>query len=171
MNHYLLKVIFFISFICKPFLFICQTTNVDSTYIKYSFEKKSGYINLNYGFVDLIKRDINKLIDEIKNSKNPAIILASSSATYKYTSAGPFYFKYEYGITDHIGLGFIIGYYTGQLTENNTRSDGINTYQDISTYKIDKPSQPCRVQEDGPLDCKLLLLLKNRFLARDCDGR
>jgi hypothetical protein len=31
-------------------------------------------------------------------------------------------------------------------------------------------TQPCRVQEDGPLDCKLLLNGKNGMLASVIDG-
>jgi hypothetical protein len=30
--------------------------------------------------------------------------------------------------------------------------------------------QPCRVQEDGPMDCKLLLYRKKHLLVRGLDG-
>jgi hypothetical protein len=30
--------------------------------------------------------------------------------------------------------------------------------------------QPCRVQEDGPMGCKLLLYRKKQSLVRDIDG-
>jgi hypothetical protein len=31
-------------------------------------------------------------------------------------------------------------------------------------------NQPCRVQDDGPMDCKLLLYRKKHSLVRELDG-
>lgn len=133
-----------------PIFLLCQSNQPEITYSTNSFESKSNYLNINYGFIDLYKKDLNKLSSEVKNSNNFASSFPLNNVTYDIKSLGPIFFKYEYGLSDDIGIGLTYRYYLANFTETYIYSETTNynsriEYKDIGNYKITKNALAARL--------------------------
>ena len=103
-----------------------------------AFEKGTSVVSLGYGVGNLSKFIFNEIR---KNTQQ-----------FDYRSTGPFLGKYEYGVTDHIGVGISIAHvgvnasfgkmiedtlYTGSLAWRNTSVLGRVNYHFAQSERLD----------------------------------
>lgn len=92
-----------------------------------AFEQGKSYVSVSYGFgsyYNVFSKAIADLYPDVK-----------------YKSFGPIYGKYEYAVSEHIGLGLNVAYLSTSFNYNETYSDGTDqtTYKwklDRSTYSV-----------------------------------
>lgn len=77
-----------------------------------AFEQGKSYVSVGYGFGNLTRALVKAVAD-------------NSQGTLKMTAFGPAYVKYEYGVSDKIGLGVNVAYIGVKATE--TYDDGLGT--------------------------------------------
>ena len=85
-----------------------------------AFTKGENVVTVGYGFPNIYKR---LLLQDMQNTDVQLKSLAKnygSTFTYATKGAGPFMLKYEHGLTDKLGLGFVIGYFNTKVTETYT---------------------------------------------------
>jgi opacity protein-like surface antigen len=84
-----------------------------------SFEQGKSYVSLGYGFGNLSK----------------ALVKAAATASgtdSKLTSVGPVFAKYEYGVSEKVGLGLNLAYIGVKLSDDY--SSGGTTYTESISY-------------------------------------
>jgi hypothetical protein len=119
-----------------------------------AFQEGAHYFSAGYGFPNIYK---NLLKNQVENQENFSSFFATDRGTYDYkvTGSGPMFGKYEYGISELIGLGAVVGYYTAGVKETYSYYDEtynyqtgtyISTrYQDVTKIDVTSLSFGCRV--------------------------
>ncbi len=90
-----------------------------------AFDEGKSYVSAGYG----IGSYFASLYNSIKNS--------TGVTGYKVTSLGPIYGKYEYAVSEHIGLGINFAYLGNKISYEKTEDDG-NGNVDTYKWKLDR---------------------------------
>jgi hypothetical protein len=92
------------------------------------FSEKTSIITANYGFPNLYKSILQSGAD----------VLNSYGAHFTVFGSGPYFLKWEYGVSDHVGIGAVFAYYNAGISQTSEYSyqqnNGNGNYTTI-TYK------------------------------------
>lgn len=131
----------------KNTLLVCCMFFAVNSFSQSAFEENAHHATLGYGFPNLYKAIIKT------NLENQQVIYNSyaggtTGSSYAYTTEGlgPLFFKYEYGLTEHVGIGAVIGYFSTSIEQTykyqdtyyNSQSGSyfVSNYTDISRLDI-----------------------------------
>jgi outer membrane protein W len=99
----------------KLIIFLMAVTTVVAA--QPAFHKSAGALTIGYGFPNIFKR---LMLENLQNSDPRAKSIASrngASFTYSTSGGGPFFVKYDYAVSDKLGLGIVLGYSRLGVTE------------------------------------------------------
>jgi len=94
-----------------------------------AFEEGKSYVSASYGVGSFFGLFFNGVKNSIQNS-------GTDVTGIKVRTLGPICGKYEYGVSEHIGLGVGINYLTNSISYNDTQSDG--QYTTTEHYKLSR---------------------------------
>ncbi|HTF80583.1 MAG TPA: outer membrane beta-barrel protein, partial [Cytophagales bacterium] len=92
-----------------------------------AFEEGKSYVSGSYGigsFFGIFFSSAKKAIEES----------GGNVSGIKVKTLGPLSLKYEYGVSEHIGLGINVNYLTNGISYDDTQTDG--TYTTTEHYKL-----------------------------------